>query len=111
MCQCGDRPPDDMSTPSAEKTTTTQASTATQPPPPLGNLSFAAASYLAFDPPEDSRSFVLDMEFIFTANARLMFYVANKEWRYDIGFVLGETHKSECKQWICSSAVDVRRFC
>ena len=79
MCQCGDRPPDDMSTPSAEKTTTTQASTATQPPPPLGNLSFAAASYLAFDPPEDSRSFVLDMEFIFTANARLMFYVANKK--------------------------------
>ena len=79
MFQCGDRPPDDVSTPSAEKTTTTQASTATQPPPPLGTLSFAAASYLAFDPPEDSRSFVLDMEFIVTGNDGLMFYVANKK--------------------------------
>ena len=79
MFQCGDRPPDDVSTPSAEKTTTTQASTATQPPSPFGILSFAASSYLAFDPSEDSRSFVLDMEFIVTGNDGLMFYVANKK--------------------------------
>ena len=68
-----------MYTSSAEKTTTTQASTATQPPLPLGTLSFAAASYLAFDSLEDLQSFVLDMEFIVTGNDGLMFYVANKK--------------------------------
>ena len=68
-----------IDTSSAEKTTTTQASTATQAPPPFGTLSFAAASYLAFDSLEDLQSFVLDMEFIVTGNDGLMFYVANKK--------------------------------